>query len=83
MLLCSSLKIIAVLSYLSIHFLYEDTLNFLMSPMTADDIVKTMNMIKVNFKGVPQKEITTSRIFYGLKILHNYKNKFWKKKSWN
>ena len=36
----------------------EDTLNFLMSPMTAEDIVKTMNMIKVNFEGVPQKEIT-------------------------
>ena len=38
---------------------------------------------KMTFKPIPQKEITASRIFYGLKILHNYKNRFWKKKSWN
>ena len=29
-----------------------------------------------------QKEVQNSRLFYGLKILHNYKEKYWSKKSW-
>tara|TARA_R100001463_G_scaffold74207_1_gene128170 strand:- start:65 stop:529 length:465 start_codon:yes stop_codon:yes gene_type:complete len=36
----------------------EDTLNFIMSPMTADEIVEVMQMIKVDFKEVPQEKIT-------------------------
>ena len=36
----------------------EDTLNFIMSPMTADEIVDVMQMIKVDFKDVPQERIT-------------------------
>jgi hypothetical protein len=37
---------------------------------------------KMILKPEKQKEIQNSRIFYGLKILHNYKEKFWNKKSW-
>ena len=29
-----------------------------------------------------QKEIINSRIFYGLKVINNYKENFWNKKSW-
>ena len=29
-----------------------------------------------------QKEIQNSRVFYGLKLLNIYKDKYWKKKSW-
>jgi hypothetical protein len=29
-----------------------------------------------------QKEVQNSRLFYGLKILHNYKEKYWSKKLW-
>ena len=29
-----------------------------------------------------QKEIQNSKLFYGLKLLNIYKNKYWKKKSW-
>jgi hypothetical protein len=29
-----------------------------------------------------QKEIQNSRIFYGLKLLNIYKDKYWSKKSW-
>ena len=36
----------------------EDTLNFIMSPMTADDIVEIMNLIKTDFKDIPKEEIT-------------------------
>tara|TARA_R110002012_G_scaffold31757_2_gene94752 strand:+ start:1815 stop:2276 length:462 start_codon:yes stop_codon:yes gene_type:complete len=36
----------------------EDTLNFIMSPMTADDIVQVMNLIKTDFKDIPKEEIT-------------------------
>jgi hypothetical protein len=36
----------------------EDTLNFIMSPMSANEIVEVMQMIKVDFKGVPQEKIT-------------------------
>jgi hypothetical protein len=36
----------------------EDTLNFIMSPMSADEIVEVMQMIKVDFKDVPQEKIT-------------------------
>jgi len=33
-------------------------------------------------KSRKQKEIQNSRIFYGLKILNNYKEKYWNKKLW-
>jgi len=36
----------------------EDTLNFIMSPMSADDIVEIMNLIKTDFKDIPKEEIT-------------------------
>jgi hypothetical protein len=29
-----------------------------------------------------QKEIQNSRLFYGLKLLNIYKEKYWNKKSW-
>jgi hypothetical protein len=37
---------------------------------------------KMTFKERKQKEIQNSRIFYGLKLLHIYKEKFWVKKLW-
>jgi hypothetical protein len=37
---------------------------------------------KMTFKSRKQKEIQNSRIFYGLKILNIYKDKYWSKKSW-
>jgi len=37
---------------------------------------------KMNIKSRSQKEIQKARIFYGLKILNTYKDKFWNKKSW-
>jgi hypothetical protein len=37
---------------------------------------------KMTFKPRKQKEIQNSRIFYGLKILNIYKEKYWNKKSW-
>jgi len=37
---------------------------------------------KMNVKSRNQKEIINSRIFYALKILNNYKEKYWSKKSW-
>jgi len=36
----------------------------------------------MNVKSRNQKEIINSRIFYALKILNNYKEKYWNKKSW-
>ena len=37
---------------------------------------------KMTFKPRRQKEIQNSRLFYGLKILNIYKDKYWSKKSW-
>lgn len=37
---------------------------------------------KMITKSRKQKEIQNSRIFYGLKLLNIYKNKYWNKKSW-
>jgi hypothetical protein len=37
---------------------------------------------KMTFKSRQQKEIQNSRLFYGLKILNIYKEKYWNKKSW-
>ena len=37
---------------------------------------------KMNFKPVKQKEIQNSRLFYHLRILNIYKEKYWNKKSW-
>jgi len=38
---------------------------------------------KMIIKSRTQKEIQNSRIFYGLKLINIYKDKFWNKKSWN
>ena len=37
---------------------------------------------KMTVKARKQKEIQNSRLFYGLKILNIYKDKYWNKKSW-
>ena len=37
---------------------------------------------KMSIKPRQQKEIQTSRLFYGLKLLNIYKDKHWNKKSW-
>jgi hypothetical protein len=37
---------------------------------------------KMTFKSRKQKEVQNSRIFYGLKLLNVYKDKYWDKKSW-
>ena len=37
---------------------------------------------KMIFKSREQKVVQNSRIFYGLKILNRYKEKFWSKKKW-
>jgi hypothetical protein len=37
---------------------------------------------KMKFKSREQKEIQNSKLFYGLKILNIYKDKYWNKKSW-
>lgn len=37
---------------------------------------------KMSLKSSKQKEIQNNRLFYGLKLLNIYKDKFWKKKSW-
>jgi len=37
---------------------------------------------KMVLKSRRQKEIQNSRVFYGLKLLNIYKDKFWKKKLW-
>jgi hypothetical protein len=37
---------------------------------------------KMTVKPRKQKEIQNSRLFYGLKILNIYKDKYWNKKSW-
>jgi hypothetical protein len=37
---------------------------------------------KMNIKKRKQKEIQNSRLFYGLKLLNIYKDKYWNKKSW-
>jgi hypothetical protein len=37
---------------------------------------------KMTFKSTKQKEIQNSKLFYGLKILNIYKEKYWNKKSW-
>ena len=37
---------------------------------------------KMSLKSRKQKEIQNSRLFYGLRLLNIYKEKYWKKKSW-
>jgi hypothetical protein len=37
---------------------------------------------KMTLKSRPQKEVQNSRLFYGLKVLNIYKDKYWSKKSW-
>jgi hypothetical protein len=37
---------------------------------------------KMTVKPRKQKEIQNSRLFYGLKLLNIYKDKYWNKKSW-
>lgn len=37
---------------------------------------------KMSLKPRTQKEIQNSRLFYGLKLLYTYKEKYWNKKSW-
>jgi hypothetical protein len=37
---------------------------------------------KMTFKSREQKEVQNSRIFYGLKLLNVYKDKYWNKKLW-
>jgi hypothetical protein len=37
---------------------------------------------KMTVKAMKQKEIQNSRLFYGLKLLNIYKEKYWSKKSW-
>ena len=37
---------------------------------------------KMCLKSKKQKEIQNSRIFFGLKLIHIYKEKYWSKKSW-
>ena len=37
---------------------------------------------KMTLQPRKQKEIQNSRLFYGLKLLNIYKDKYWKKKSW-
>ena len=37
---------------------------------------------KIKFKTREQKEVQNSRIFYGLKLLNIYKDRYWNKKSW-
>ena len=44
-------------------------------PFKRDDWKMILNPRK-------QKEIQSSVLFYGLKVLNNYKEKYWKKKSW-
>jgi hypothetical protein len=37
---------------------------------------------KMSLKSREQKDVINSRIFYGLKLLNIYKDKYWSKKSW-
>jgi hypothetical protein len=37
---------------------------------------------KMVYKQRKQKEVVNSRIFYGLKVINNYKENLWNKKSW-
>jgi hypothetical protein len=37
---------------------------------------------KMSLKTRTQKNIQNSQLFYGLKLLNNYKDKYWNKKSW-
>jgi hypothetical protein len=37
---------------------------------------------KMTFKPRKQKDVQNSRIFYNLKLLNTYKDKYWNKKSW-
>jgi hypothetical protein len=37
---------------------------------------------KMSLQPRKQKEIQNSRLFYGLKVLNTYKDKYWNKKSW-
>ena len=37
---------------------------------------------KMSIKGMKQKEVQNSKLFYHLKLLNVYKDKYWNKKSW-
>ena len=37
---------------------------------------------KMKINSINQKDIVSSRIFFGLKLLNRYKDKYWKKKLW-
>ena len=37
---------------------------------------------KMKITGVNSDELNSKKLFYGLKILHNYKERFWSKKNW-
>jgi len=37
---------------------------------------------KMSFKSRKEKEVRNSRLFYPLKLLNNYKDRYWNKKSW-
>jgi hypothetical protein len=37
---------------------------------------------KMKFSSVTEKHVKNSRVFYQLSVLNNYKENFWKKKSW-
>jgi hypothetical protein len=37
---------------------------------------------KMRFEPRKPKDILNSRLFYNLNVIHNYKNKYWNKKSW-
>jgi len=46
-------------------------------------IPKKRNTWKIKFKSITQKEAQNQKIFLNLKLINVYKDKFWKKKSWN
>lgn len=37
---------------------------------------------KMSLKQTKQKEVQSNRLFYGLKVIKNYKDRYWNKKSW-
>jgi len=37
---------------------------------------------QIKLKSIKQKEVENSRLFYGLKVINNYKERYWNKKLW-
>ena len=37
---------------------------------------------QIKLKSIKQKEVQNSRLFYGLKVINNYKERYWNKKLW-